>query len=264
LPSSDLGYSSESNDNSVSAQATVSSLHSFFVIDLKVLHSPSVALGRLLTNVRTPWDEYCVEVPKLEEDRVGISPDALLRDLLEESSSAALKSKFLGVLSTFFGTPDAANIAKSVIGKSYFLTNPRQWLRDACQTCGVRQWIEEMIKIEWDVWLVVCIHTIPSSSAASVANSNPKAQLDSNEEIIVAVQYRKVIFDWLEGQDGTTARLEPEANRWEPLILTKASTDDGQEPESDTLMVSLETHVDTAELNFSNEIFEEGDRILVF
>ena len=244
-------------------RTTVSNLHSFFVIDPKVLNSPSVTLGRLVTNVRTPWDEFCVEAPRPNEDQVGISPDALLRDLLEESSSAALKAKFITVLSTFLGTPDAENIAKSVAGKSYFLTNPRQWLKDVCQTSEVRGWIEEMIKIEWGVWLVVCIHTIPATSATSTANSDVKAQTNSNEEIMVAVQYRKVLFDWLESQDGITPRLEPGVNQWEPLILTKASTDDGQEPESDTLVVSLETHIDTAELDFSDEIFEEGDRILV-
>jgi nucleoside phosphorylase len=262
-PAIDSGYSSETKDNSIPAQSTVSSLHSFFVIDPKVLHSPSVALGRLVTDVRTPWDEYCTEAPTLDESRVGISPDSLLRDLLEESGSAAFHSRLLDVLSKFLTTDDAGNAAKSITGKSYFLTNPRQWLRDVCESREVRQWIEEIIKIEWDVWLVVGIHTIPSTSAASATNPDPRGQLAS-EELTVAVQYRKVVFSWLDERDEKTARLETGACRWEPLILTRASTDKDEVPENDILEVSLETHVDTAELVFSNDTFEEGDRILVF
>jgi nucleoside phosphorylase len=263
-PAGDSGYSSETKEASISAHSTVSSLHSFFVIDPKVLNSPSVALGRLVTDVRTPWDEYCTEAPKPDESRVGISPDSLLRDLLEESSSAAFKSRFLDILSKFLKTDDTASTAKSIAGKSYFLTNPRQWLRDIYESSKVRLWSEEMIKIEWDVWLVVGIHTIPATSTTSVPNPEFGGLLPSDEEVVIAIQYRKVKFSWLDERDKITVHLEPGVCRWEPLILTKASTDTDEEPENDTLEVSLETHVDTAELVFSSDVFEEGDRILVF
>lgn len=116
----------ETKEASIPAHSTVSSLHSFFVIDPKVLHSPSVALGRLVTDVKTPRDEYCTEAPKPDESKVGISPDSLLRGLLEESSSAAFKSRFLMSYPKFLKTDDTASTAKSITDKSYFLTNPRQ------------------------------------------------------------------------------------------------------------------------------------------
>lgn len=262
-PAGDSGYSSETKEAYISARSAVSNLHSFFVIDPKVLHSPSVALGRLVTNVRTPWDEYCTETPKPDESRVGISPDSLLRDLLEEASSAALKSRLLDVLSKFLTAEDIASTAKSIAGKSYFLTNPRQWLKDICDSCEVRQWSEEMIKIEWDVWLVVGIHTIPATSAASVSIPDSEGLLTSDEELIVAVQYRKVIYDWVDERDKNTV-LEQGVYRWEPLLLTKASTDTDEESENDILEVFLETHIDTAGLVLSSDVFEECNRILVF
>src|ERR1700728_2928362 len=113
-------------------QSTVSSLHSFFVINPKILQSPSVALGRLVTDIRAPWMDFCTETPEPDEDRVGISPDSLLQDLIEESSSATFKAKFLSVLSNFVMVNDVESMAKSCVGKSCFLTNQRQWFKDIC------------------------------------------------------------------------------------------------------------------------------------
>jgi hypothetical protein len=145
--------------------------------------------------------DFCTETPEPDEDRVGISPDSLLQDLIEESSSATFKAKFLSVLSNFIMVNDVESMAKSCVGKSYFLTNQRQWFKDICELCEVRYWIETIIKFEWDVHLVVGIHTLPTISASSATKSDSGGLVGSGEEVIVAVQYWKVISHWLDERD---------------------------------------------------------------
>jgi nucleoside phosphorylase len=262
-PTSDSENPSATEETPGPTQSTVSSLHSFFVINPKVLQSPSVALGRLVTDVRAPWVDFCTETPEPDEDRVGISPDSLLQDLIEESSSATFKAKFLSVLANFVMVSDIESMAKSCVGKSYFLTNQRQWFKDICESREVRHWIETMIKFEWDVHFVVGIHTLPAASASSTTKLDSGGLVASDAEVIVAVQYRKVIFNWLGERDIKIAHLESRGCRWEPLIVTKHSTDTGEESERDILEASLETHVDTAELRFHGDVFEGDDKLLI-
>lgn len=262
-PVGDSGDPSGIEETPGPIQPTVSSLHSFFVISPKILQSPSVALGRLVTDIKAPWMDFCTETPEPGEDRVGISPDSLLQDLIAESSSATFKTKFLSVLSKFVTVSDVESMAKSCVGKSYFLTNQRQWFKDICESREVRQWIESMIKFEWDVHLVVGIHTLPAISASSATKADSGGLMGSGEEVIVAVQYRKVIFHWLDEQDIKMAHLDSRGCRWEPLVVTKHSTDTGEESERDILEVSLETHIDTTELRSHGDVFEGDDRLLV-
>jgi hypothetical protein len=59
------------------------------------------------------------------------------------------------------------------------------------------------------------------------------------------------------------AHLDSRGCRWERLIVTKHSTDTGEESERDILEVSLETHVDITELRLHGDFFEGDDRLLV-
>jgi nucleoside phosphorylase len=184
--------------------STTNTTNSFLVLHRRILDSSSVRLGRLVINTRSPWEDY-YETDKPTDEDIGISLESQIRVIIENARGTPLYAKLVALLSFLLKTEDPFEAIESAQEKTYLLSNSGDWFRRACTLSKTRIWLENILKSGWDIYMVVGIHTIPFG----------------NEEVIVAIQYRKVRFQWFWSRDVDGAFLEVGGNRWQPLVIVK-------------------------------------------
>jgi nucleoside phosphorylase len=212
--------------------------NSFLVLNRRILNSSSVRLGRLVINTRSPWEDY-YETDKPRDEDIGISLKPQMREIIENARGTPLYAKLVPLLSFLLKTEDPFGAIESAQEKTYLLSNSGDWFRRACILSKTRIWLENILKSGWDVYMVVGIHTIPSG----------------NEEVIVAIQYRKVRFQWFWSRDVDGAFLEVGGNRWEPLVIVKNSGKINV-GDKEILETTLEDAINEEEIGGEDDVYQ--------
>ena len=83
---------------------------SFFVVSQHIIESTSVGLGRIVLNTRAPWAEYCPYTTSPQEKDIGISPEPLAQEILEETKGKPVHKKFLTMLSRLVAGEDILGV----------------------------------------------------------------------------------------------------------------------------------------------------------
>lgn len=251
-----LSYNPASSSTDISANA-------FFVLN----KFKSVALGRLVLDIRAPWEDYCPHTPMAGDDDIGTSPEPRLWNIMEKSKGTPMHAKLTSSFSSILSLEDPLTILGSASEKSYILSNSGHWFKNFCRTESIRRWIEDILKVGWDIYMVVGIHTLRKLPAG---HSGPEDRViqgkpspDANEEIIIAVQYRKVVFRWFRKRDVDSAFLDIGENRWEPLLITKMSEVSGQNEDGDIIEADLQDDVRQEDLQAEGDVFDIAGQILI-
>jgi hypothetical protein len=215
---SDMSSKKPSSSEAVSrrARASAEEIEGFFpVLNQKVLQSGTVALGRFVLDIHSPWENFCPSTPKPSDNQIGVSLQFRFQDIAAKTRHGQDYEKLARRLAAILPVGDPLQALSSATEKTYVLSNAGDWFEKA------RRWLERMIQASFPVYLVVGIHTI----------SNFPSTI---EEIVVAIQYRKVVFGWLRSRDVDSATLERGRNIWQPTLITKGSqeVDDLQDEES--------------------------------
>lgn len=152
----------------------------------------------------------------------------------------------LATLSLSSGATEQAKLSVSLI-KSYGVDNSDAWFDTICGITETRQWMEKEIMKGKNIYLVVgCMtfndtqvhHTGKEQKQMSVTAADPNSGMGAGAileygrdgqrhyeapgERILAVQYRKVKFNFFATKDVDGAFLEPN-NRWEQIGKFKAA-----------------------------------------
>lgn len=243
---------------------------------LPTLLSPSsVRLGRLVTNTRSPHEEY---IDPLDDDDRPSPKDTIvnIRKNFEEtrkfSKSSKLRSYFTEFLSISYQSQSSGVSSISAPQVTvHELKNHPTWFRDACSLPEIRTWLEQRIDDGKTVYLIVGFQSLrdarlsqsmssrtsqgatanlPVSELAGVrapVNITPKAEgdhdvgheqnsaYDAPGEQIFAVQYRKIKFQWLSSR--TIENIVLDETRWKAFWDSRGPDDD--EEDEDVLEVNL-------------------------
>ena len=222
------------------SSSTAAHTDSLFVLNRQILNSSSIALGRLVIDIHAPWEDYCPGTITPTDDDVGISVAPRLKDMLEKSRGTSLYEELINIYASILNAEDGFEAISLASEKTYLLSNSGNWFQGLCAKHATRAWLENVIKFGWDAYMVVGIHTLCESSMATGGSEERVQKLEmpsgastrpvpsTSREIIVAFQYRKVLFRWFWSRDVGTAFLEIGSNRWQPLAITRGH-EDGEE-----------------------------------
>jgi len=78
-----------------------------------------------------------------------------------------------------------------------------------------------MIRYGWETYMTVGLHTLSTPATRhKTDNFSASSPSSTRDEVIVAIQYRKVKYHWFWRSNLDTAFLEL-SNVWEPMFITK-------------------------------------------
>jgi hypothetical protein len=109
-----------------------------------------------------------------------------------------------------------------------------------------------MIKAKWDIYMIVGIHM--------TRGLLPEA----DGEVVIAVQYRKVMFQWYWSRHVESTFLEFGGNRWEPLLLFKGSDLEDGEIEEDIVEASLKDVITEEDVKAEGNVYTSDGRVVIF
>lgn len=199
---------------------------SFFVFNPLLLPPGSVALGRLVVDIRAPWENFCPYVGTVKREDLLISPQPRIREMVESAKGSEVYERLSRRFSSFM--TGEQSFFSSQTEKTYILLNSSNWFENLCRDPKTREWLgKTKFENEWDVYLVVGIHTVRDPGYSGLEDQLKQMQLtittDRVEipttpapgELIIAVQYRKVQYHWHLKDKVDSAFLEMGCNRWE-------------------------------------------------
>ena len=183
--------------------AASSPSESFLAFSRHLAPRNGVALGQLTIDTVTPWIDYCPYESDLTGADVAITPQRRVRELVDSAGrGSVLYNELTEALHTIINERDILESDSLTAEKSYLLLNSSHYFRRICKQPIVREWLQTTISMDWGVYMIVGIQTVPQGNSWSVLNTgnispnqNPLANIATGEEII-AVQYRKVHFRW--------------------------------------------------------------------
>lgn len=246
----------------LSSSSTESPRESLLVLNRQVLTSSNVALGRLVINPRDPWDNY-KEIAAPTDDNIWISMEPQLRHIFEQSRGSPVYEKLLNVFASALNTADPLSAIGSAQEKTYLLSNSGDWFKTACGDHATREWLENNMKLGREIYMVVGIHVIGYSDHNMDLSSGARNEVLTFSEIIIAVQYRKVVFDWIRSRDVDNAFLEIGSNRWEPLVLTRSSETGDGAGEEDIVEATLKRTILAEDVEIQGDIYTVSGQVIM-
>lgn len=221
----------------------------FSVLNKKVLQSGTVALGRLVLDIHSPWEDFCPSIPKPSDNQVGVSLQFRFQDIAAETRHGQDYDKLAGRLAAILQMENPLQALESASEKTYVLSNAGDWFENACAAPETRRWLERMIQAGFPVYMTVGIHTVSNFPSTTT-------------EIIVAIQYRKVVFGWLRSRDLDSATLERGRNIWQPTLITKGSEEVGAVQDEELVEARLQDTFDKKDM-VDEDFFILGHRTFV-
>jgi hypothetical protein len=231
---------------------------SFSVFVNPLLPQNSIELGRLIVDVKTPWQDFCPSASvALTKADITVNSSFRIRDMLAKSKGTRFHLGLTKFLTSFYTTEkDAVSSVVATEATSYMLLNSRLHLGRICKDQVTRDWLETVIKEGWNAYMIVGIHTVkdaevthnhrnavetkasiqlpvdalaaPGAVPGDIANFGAGAEKwrelgESSSfvapgEQVIAIQYRKLKFKWFSSRALEFAYLE-KGNRWKVYLL---------------------------------------------
>jgi nucleoside phosphorylase len=196
-----------------------------------------ISLGRLVVNIRKPWQEFCPDSLEPPESEVDVSHQPRVHEMLHKSEQAGLYDKLRLLMAPVTALLSLGPKSE----KTYTLLNSGNYFRQLSGRQAVRDWFELILKHKLNVYMIVGIHTVTDSGATEPS------------EKVFCFEYRKVKFKWFSSRTLDNAFLEL-GSRWK----VPSSRTDKLEDLDDIVDVTLEENIEyTAEEVFSAVVDEE-------
>jgi nucleoside phosphorylase len=240
--------------------------NSFFVFNHFLLPPKGVALGRLVIDLQSPWEDFCPHIGEVASEDILTAQQPLIREMIESVKGTELYERLINRFSSVMS--EEGSFFGSAVEKTCLLLNSGNWFQNRCADRSTREWLQTTIKHEMSVYMTVGIHMVPRSSLRSHdlreqlqnVELSPHGDLkSSNEEpLIIAVQYRKVQFDWPSKPAVDSAFLEVTCNRWEVYNGLRNSEDDGE-----IIEATLKDTIVKEDVTGQGDIFVVGGQVIV-
>lgn len=244
----------------------------------------SVALGRLVIDTSTPWQDFCPITTKPSAAEIGIVTQPRLAEIFERTKGSKIHDSLCKVFSSLLRIEIAVEGLSSAQEKTYYLLNSGVYFSTLCEEPDARKWFETTIKHGWKVYMVVGIHTVhhPSDHAPNLeqlddaGSSVQQAEQDvgltvgaeshdgrpaASREVIIAVQYRKVEFKWFSSRKMETAFLEVGRNRWKVFAISSRA--DWDEGEDDVVEADLQDEIEAEDIEEEGDVYFTADEGIV-
>ena len=248
----------------------------------------SVALGRLVIDTSTPWQDFCPSTEAPDPSEIGIAPQPRLRELFERTKGSKIHDSLCKVFCSLLRNGNIAEGISSAQEKTYYLLNSGPYFAKLCGNRETREWFETTIKYGWNVYMVVGIHTVHESSvqarsldqidhsAFSVPHVGSSVQQSEQEvgltvsaenndggspasrELIIAVQYRKVQFKWFFSRNIDSAFLEAGHNRWKVFAISGRA--ESSEDEEDVVEADLQDGIEAEDIEEEGDVYFTSDK----
>jgi nucleoside phosphorylase len=237
---------------------------SFFVVNRHISESNTVALGRLVVNIRAPWEDYCPYTKAPDEKDIGISLEPQVQGIIEATRGLPVHERFVTMLSRLFGDEDVIRAINSVscTEKLYILPNSSVRFEELCKDTRVREWFSTVIRYGIDTYMIVGLHTLSTPATCRMKGSSQVASdfaSDAAGEVIIGIQYRKVRYHWFWFSGVDKAFLEC-SNVWEPIIITKCPTAEDRE----IVQATLEDNITTSDFKDEGEVITIRGQVILF
>jgi nucleoside phosphorylase len=190
-----------------------------FVRFTQLRHFTSVALGRLVNNPQAPWEDFCPCPLDLAPTDFGISPQRWLWELMRRATGPHY-TRLISLLSSMLGSEGPLGVAQAINSSTettYVLNNSGNVFRKYCRLPEARSWLENTVQYSKKVYMVVGLHTLKLPATMMSV---------TGEELIVAVEYRKVAFRWYWRQNVDSAYLNSGTNIWEVFVISRSDDED--------------------------------------
>lgn len=245
---------------------TAASPSSFYVVN-KFYPANTTALGRLVIDTQTPRIDCCPTHPNLTSEDVAIIDRYELRKTIKRANGSKSRDKLGEFSSRFRNTSDDDNIP--VTEKKYELLNAEKWLKKLCDEKTTRAWLEAVMKFGWKAYIIVGICTVDKSSIRvdkleqfhDLFNGGEvlgSGSLANGHEVIVAIQYRKVQFDWSSILHVDVPLFEMGDGRWIVNTGCMMGRDD-----CDIVEVNLQGTIEEEDID-EGEVFITDNLMIVF
>ena len=252
------------NDRNDSSEAS-----SFYVFNH--FYPPNTAaLGRLVIDTKSPWEDFCPVLPALTREDVAIFDRHELRSIINRTKGTKAYDKLAKIFSCFSGYGTAAEGRAPATEKKYVLLNSGKWLKKLCDEPGTRTWLETTIKYDWKVYMIVGLCTVdrPSIDVNELdqrlhpwEGADGAVATTENQEIIVAIQYRKLHFSWFSKADPGCPVLTPGCGRWVPFDMT--GRNHSNEGNDDIVEANLQCIIHEDDID-EQEVFVMDDLAIAF
>jgi hypothetical protein len=225
---------------------------------LQLLPNESVSLGRLVLNIKAPWQSFCPSsIIELSREEIALKSIFSIKDIADQSKGTQFNVRLMEFFSSLVKMDGSkwSDITASQ-ATSYLLLNTDSHFETMCNDGRTRAWLQNVIKRGRTAYMVVGIHTIkdgtvvhhsrrqiesglsvqapPHVSAgqnvaidiSSSRDSRMKSSLTAPDEYVIAIQYRKICFKWYASRKLESGFLE-QGNRWRIYVLR--GSEDSQE-----------------------------------
>ena len=136
-----------------------------------------------------------------------------------------------------------------------------------CDEPDTRTWLETTIKYDWKVYMIVGLCTVdrPSNEVNQLDQGFQELAIDDaeggNQEIIIAIQYRKVHFSWFSTIDPNSPVLKMGCGRWIPFDMSGRTGLD--EKNDDIVEANLQGTILEEDID-QEEVFIMDDLVIAF
>jgi hypothetical protein len=121
----------------------------------------SIALGRLVLNVRTPWQDFCPSSVALTDNDISKEPFLNIKDILSHSTGSKFHSRLTHLLSGYSQRHDASHSTiNAPQATKYSILNSSVLFETMCGDENIRLWFEKCIKSGSDIFMVVGMITV--------------------------------------------------------------------------------------------------------
>jgi len=236
---------------------------SFFVVNRQIFESNTVALGRLVINIRAPWEDYCPYTKAPDKKDIGITVKPRVQEIIEATRGMAVHESFIKMLFRLLEDEDVIRAINSIscAEKTYVLPNPCVLFQEICKDTKVREWFSNFIRYGVETYMIVGLHTL---SSPVTRRMKPNDQVTSHlateatGEAIIAIQYRKVRYHWFWRSVVDKAFLD-RSDVWEPAFITKGSTTE----DSEIVHATLKDVITTSDVPDEGEVIVIDGQVIV-
>ena len=150
------------------------------VLTHQLLSLDAVRLGRLVLDIRAPWQDFRPKTPiHLDADDILIAPFLHIKEIVERTRKTKFHASLSEALSGALGKEHTSMIGVTAPqGTTYTILNSDDHFEEICRDTDVRTWIERAIMYGYPVYMVVGLTTLMDAKVVSSLHTTSNVQGD--------------------------------------------------------------------------------------
>jgi len=218
----------------------------------------SVSLGRLVTNVRSPWQGFCNHPLEIACHDVVTTNQPRMHEILRLCGLSKSYDRLTKLFFSFTGLPFDRLI--SAPERTYILANSDYYFSKLCSEKDVQTWIGKVLRRRGQhLYMAVGLHTVEVNPTTFTGDSLRSTAGSVLEEKVWAVQYRKVKFTWFRGRSVGNAHLQG-YSKWTVVGINGR----GDDQDSEEVGVELLDSMSVDDMEDKTLLYSNSENLIVF